>query len=77
MQADDVDVLLAMCAEYFARRAECVARCRTALSDCGADLPVTAFLTAQFDQLDAAARHGAELVAAIRRERAYGLKSRS
>jgi hypothetical protein len=81
MQADpdaaesDTDDLLAMCAEYFARRAESVARCRRALSEYSAtpaELPVMTFLTAQFDQLDAAARHGADLVAAVQRDRAHG-----
>jgi hypothetical protein len=75
----DVDVLLAMCAEYFARRAECVARCRRALSEYTAapvELSAMAFLTAQFDQLDAAVRHGAGLVAAVQRERADGTRPR-
>lgn len=81
MQADpdaaesDTDDLLAMCAEYFARRAESVAQCRRVLSEYSAtpaELPVMAFLTAQFDQLDAAVRHGADLVAAVRRDRARG-----
>jgi hypothetical protein len=79
MQADpDVDDLLAMYAEYFARRAESVARCRRVLSEYTAppaELPVVAFLTAQFDQLDAAVRHGAGLVAAVRRDRVGGLRS--
>ena len=73
--AADTDDLLAMCAEYFARRAESVARCRTVLSEYSAtpaELPVMAFLTAQFDQLAAAARHGADLVAAVQRDRARG-----
>lgn len=84
MQADpdaavsDTDDLLAMCAEYFARRAESVAQCRRVLSEYSAysatpaELPVMAFLTAQFDQLDAAVRHGADLVAAVRGDRARG-----
>ena len=76
----DVDVLLAMCAEYFAGRAQRIARCRRILSEysaAAADAHAVAFLTAQFDQLDAAVRHGAGLVDRAQRDRAGGLISRS